>query len=73
MSFVCFFPYLGQTQPVLLCASVLALPHPVLPRFQHPDAAVGPSSRFRLASTHPLKLGPAVILSLHPEGANFFP
>lgn len=40
---------------------------------QHPSAAAGPFIRVRHASTHHLKLGPAVILSLHPEGAGFFP
>lgn len=62
-------PYPGQIQPGLLSASAAAEPHSVLPRLQHPSAAVGLFLSLRPASPRHLKLGPAVILSLHPEGA----
>ena len=62
-------PYPGQIQPGLLSASAPAEPHSVLPRLQHPSAAVGLFLSLRPASPRHLKLGPAVILSLHPEGA----
>lgn len=65
-------PYPGQIQPLLLWASALAEPHPALPRLWHPGAAVGPFTGCSLASTHHLKLNPAVILSLHAEGAGWF-
>lgn len=42
------------------------------PSFPTPKCSCGAFIRFRPARTHHLKLGPAAILGLHPEGAGFF-
>lgn len=70
---VCAFFSVPRTDPA--CASLCLSSGITSSRsssFSTPKCSCGAFIRFRLARTHHLKLGPAVILGLHPEGAGFF-